>query len=230
MIDALDKKADDLMRTILTVFGAALAVATTRIIQLEVPWLYSAVLGLITLAFGVVIAAAARIPAPLETPMSPRELMAVSDLHMLPSRSQVQSAPAASYHLAFLGAKIMNKWKTTQLKRANRFFLTGLMLLPLSVGGNFWTAKPRRQGLDMKFELRTVSRTSQAGQAAQRLSPPGVSLVKVDSVGTKDLKTVPLGCTCADPMRPPGTGAWPVGRMSGFPAWPAGGPDGGGVG
>ena len=66
MITDIDKKADDLMRTILAVFGAVLAVASTRIIQVESPWSWVGLTGLVVLASGGVIAAVARIPSPLE--------------------------------------------------------------------------------------------------------------------------------------------------------------------
>ena len=86
--------------------------------------------------------------------MSPRELMQVSDLQILPTRSQVQSA-SASYHVALIGAKVLNKWKMIQMRRANRLFLAGLGFFLISFVGNMWTASPRRQGLDVKFELKT---------------------------------------------------------------------------
>ena len=112
----------------------------------------------------------ARIPAELTTPMSSRELMQVSDLSLLPSKSQIQNTAAASYHFAVIGATILNKWKTTQLKRANTFFLAGLLLLSLSLPGNSWTISQFRPGPDVKPQLRTGSSRPSEPFASARLT------------------------------------------------------------
>lgn len=158
MVTDLDKKSDDLMKIILTIFAAVLTLASTKIIQVSgIPALV-AIAGLFFLALSVVLATLLRMPAPLEIPMAPKDLMEVSDLpKILPSKSQVQSAAAASYHVAVIGAMIINEWKTTQLQRANRFFLMGLLVLAFSLLCNRWTSGPVRTGLDLKFELKTSS-------------------------------------------------------------------------
>ncbi len=181
-IGELDKKADDLTRTILTVFGAVLAVASTRIVVVGSPWSILAVSGLLAQAAGIVIAAATRIPAELETPMEPRRLMAVSDLDILPTKSQMQSVAAASYHVAFIGAALLNRWKTIQLRRANRCFLIGLALLLLALLANHLRPQQARRGTVVKFELQTGSLLPGAGRTFQRLSRPDGPLG--GSVGT----------------------------------------------
>jgi hypothetical protein len=171
-IGELDKKADDLTRTILTVFGAVLAVASTRIVQVVSPWSILALFGLLVQAAGIVIAAVTRIPAELETPMETRRLMAVSDLDILPSKSQMQSVAAASYHIAIVGASILNGWKTTQLRRANCCFLAGLALLVLALLANYWAPQQARRGTEVKFELRTGSLPPGTGRPLHYPSRP----------------------------------------------------------
>ena len=158
------------MRTTLAVFGAVLAAVSAHVVQVAFPWIWFAFFGLIFLGLGVAGAAMARIPAELTTPMSPRELVQVSDLSLLPSKSQIQSAAAASYHFAVIGATILNKWKTTQLKRANTFFLAGLLLLSLSLPGNSWTISQFRPGPDVKPQLRTGSSRPSEPFASARLT------------------------------------------------------------
>jgi hypothetical protein len=156
-IGELDKKADDLTRMILTVFGAVLAVASTRLVQVSWPASIPASIGLFAQATGLVIAALARVPAKLETPMEPRRLMKVSDLPLLPTKGQMESVAAATYHVAIVGATLLNEWKSTQLRRANVLFLSGLGLLVLSLSINYLVSPQPRKGAEMKFELRTGS-------------------------------------------------------------------------
>jgi hypothetical protein len=193
MLGELDKKADDLMRTTLAVFGAVLAAVSAHIVQIAQPWIWFAVFGLTALAIGVGLAAVARIPAELTTPMSPKELMQVSDLSMLPSKSQMQSVAAASYHVAVTGATILNRWKTAQLRRANRFFLAGLVLLRLSLPGNSWNLGAFRAGPEVvKPQLRASSEPS-AKPLPQRVCWPGVDRDVVALELSPVLNTVPLG-------------------------------------
>ena len=123
----------------------------------------------------------ARIPAELTTPMSPRELMQVSDLPLLPSKSQMQSVAAASYHFAITGATILNRWKTAQLKRANGFFLAGLVFLGLSLPGNSWTLGSRPPSLEVKPQLRANSQLLERDLRLSGFAGPALAVMWWDS-------------------------------------------------
>ena len=152
MVDELDKKADDLMRTILAVFGALLTLVTLKVISIDSGISVLTVAGLFSQFTGLLIATFSRIPTSLQTPTSPKDLIMVSDGPSHPTKAQLQSAVAASYHLAYLGEQILNKWKSNRLKLANRLFLLGLVLLAIALPVNYWTDRSHRSGGHIKVE------------------------------------------------------------------------------
>jgi hypothetical protein len=214
MLSDLDKKADDLMKTVLAVFAAVLTLISTRLVQVSSPWTFVAMLGLVCHVIGLSIAAMTRIPTEFVTPMSPRKMMKISDLAILPSRSQMESVAASSYHVAITGARILNRWKSNRLMIANGFFLTGVALVGLSLMLNYGFSQPRQDGLGIKFELKLGTRST--CESKSHLSFPRRSEISApcdELVGLNALNAEPLGCTCAVPIRPPGTGACPTGLL-----------------
>jgi hypothetical protein len=160
MLGDLDKKADDLMKTVLAVFAAILTLISTRLVQVSLPWTFIALSGLVCHAISLTIAAVTRIPTEFVTPMSPRKMMKISDLAILPSKSQMESVAASSYHVAITGARILNRWKSNRLMVANAIFIVGLTLVGLALVLNYQFSQPRQDGLGLKFELKLGTRST----------------------------------------------------------------------
>ena len=75
----------------------------------------------------------ARAPHVIETPTTPRDFLEVADLESRPSRHQMESAIAASYHVSIRGIGSLTLWKTRLLNRSTFAFLIGFALLLVSI-------------------------------------------------------------------------------------------------
>jgi hypothetical protein len=129
--DGLDKKADEQLRFMTTVVGAITAAAAGKLVRFEHPWI--AFLSLFPILLALVAALRARAPQVVETPSNPRALLGVADLEPRPARHQVESAIAASYHVAIFGMKSLTTWKARLLNRSSLAFLIGFALLLVSI-------------------------------------------------------------------------------------------------
>jgi hypothetical protein len=129
--DGLDKKADEQLRFMATVVGAITASAAGKLVRFEHPWL--AVISLFPILLALVAAMRARTPQSSATPMSPRDLLKVADLASKPTKHQVESVIAASYHVAIFGMRSLTTWKARLLNRSTMAFLIGFGLLLVSI-------------------------------------------------------------------------------------------------
>lgn len=157
LAEALDKKADDLMRFVVLIVGAIVAAASTRLIRIESSAaLALAILAILAFLASVGIAAIARIPAELSAPMTAQEILAVADSAVLPTKEQIHSVAAASLHVAVIGIDIINKWKSIQIKRATRCFFFGIAFFLLALTpSKFWTSPTTRSGVELRFEFKS---------------------------------------------------------------------------
>jgi hypothetical protein len=123
--DALDKKADDLMRTAVTV--AALLVAAVKAFDVEMSgWMVAAFLCFLA---AVVVSAIARRPGLQATPGEIREVLGFAEDFRISDRFQVEALVAASLHCAVVGMEPAIRWKSDQLRRATVLFVVGVLLL-----------------------------------------------------------------------------------------------------
>jgi len=147
MVNALDRKADDLMK-FAGVIGAAIAtagriagmngiVSGSRLFPLSVA----------SLVVTVLIAARTRRPATMATALDISAAIEIADVSTVPpvvsdppvdpsdwpppTKFQFEAALAASYHAAATGLLVVIDWKASQLRRATFFFCLGMVLLAL---------------------------------------------------------------------------------------------------
>lgn len=129
--EGLDKKADEQLRFMSTIFGAITAAAAAKLITFERPWL--ALASLIPIGLALVTAMRTRTPQSNATPMSTRDLLAVADLKCKPQRYQIESVVAASYHVATFAMETLTTWKARMLVRSALAFLIAFFLLLLAI-------------------------------------------------------------------------------------------------
>lgn len=123
--DALDKKADELMRTAVTI--AALFVAAIKALDVNVTgWTIGAfAMFLLT----IVLAAITRRPTLQATPGSVREVLDFVDDYRIHDRHQIEALVAASLRCAIVGMQPAIRWKSNQISRATALFVGGVLLL-----------------------------------------------------------------------------------------------------
>ena len=129
--DGLDKKADEQVRFMVTIVGAIIAAAAGKLVRFERPSL--AFIGLLPICLALFTAIRVRTPQSSTTPMSPRDLLAVADLESKPTKHQIDSVIAASYHVAIFGMRSLATWKARLLNRSTMVFLIGFVLLRSSI-------------------------------------------------------------------------------------------------
>ena len=123
--DALDKKADDLMKTAVTI--AALLVGAIKALEVGITiWLISAFLAFLGT---IILAAIARRPTLQATPGSVHELMGFVEDFRIHDRYQIEALVAASLRCAIVGTSLSIRWKSNQLSRATVLFVSGVLLL-----------------------------------------------------------------------------------------------------
>lgn len=123
--DALDKKADELMKTAVTI--AALLVGAIKAIDVNVtPWLvgaFPAFLGTI------ILSAITRRPTLQATPGSVHEVVGFVEDFRIRDPHQVEALVAASLRCAVVGTRMSIRWKSNQVSRATVLFVVGVLLL-----------------------------------------------------------------------------------------------------
>lgn len=125
--DALDRKADDLMKISVTV--AALLVAAVRALQVEMT---SGLIGaFLCFLAAVILCAIARRPSLQATPGSTREVLGFVEDFRIRDRFQIEALLAASLHCAAVGIQPQIRWKSDQVSRATGLFIAGIILLLL---------------------------------------------------------------------------------------------------
>lgn len=123
--DALDKKADELMRTAVTI--AALLVAAIKALDVDVTgWVIGASLAFLAT---VILAAITRRPTLQATPGSVREVLDFVDDFRIHDRHQIEALVAASLRCAIVGTQPAIRWKSNQISRATVLFVAGILLL-----------------------------------------------------------------------------------------------------
>lgn len=123
--DALDKKADELMRTAVTI--AALLVGAIKALDVTVtPWLIGAFLAFLGT---IIVSAIARRPTPQATPGSVQEVLRFVEDFRIQDRHQIEALVAASLRCAIVGTQLAIRWKSDQVSRATALFVTGVLLL-----------------------------------------------------------------------------------------------------
>ena len=123
--DMLDKKADELMRTAVTI--AALLVAAIRALDVEVSiWL---VLALVFFLLTTIVAAITRRPTLQATPGSVHEVLGFVDDFRIRDRHQIEALVAASLRCAIVGTQLAIRWKSVQISRATVMFVIGVVLV-----------------------------------------------------------------------------------------------------
>lgn len=123
--DALDKKADALMRTAVTI--AALLVGAVKALDVSVTgWMIGAFLLFLAT---IVISAITRRPTLHATPGSVHEVLGFVDDFRIHDRHQIEALVAASLRCAIVGTQLAIRWKSKQISRATALFVTGVLLL-----------------------------------------------------------------------------------------------------
>lgn len=123
--DALDKKADELMRTAATI--AALLVAAIKALDVNVTGWMIAAFALFLLT--IILAAITRRPTLQATPGSVREVLDFVDDFRIHDRHQIEALVAASLRCAIVGTQPAIKWKSNQISRATALFVLAVLLL-----------------------------------------------------------------------------------------------------
>ena len=129
--DALDKKADDQLRYMWTLSAGLIAAWGAKWVVFERPCF--AFIGLILASLALVTAFVSKRPVGNTTPMNPRGVLAVADHKSRPSKPQLESVIAASYHVAIVGMKILTKWKAGSLNLSFWLFVAASLFLLLAI-------------------------------------------------------------------------------------------------
>lgn len=123
--DALDKKADDLMKTAVTI--AALLVGAIKALEVNVtPWLIGAFLAFLGT---IILSAISRRPTLQATPGSVHEVLGFVEDFRIQDRHQIVALVAASLRCAIVGTRMSIRWKSNQVSRATVLFVIGVLLL-----------------------------------------------------------------------------------------------------
>ena len=130
--ETLDKKADDWARFATTITGAIVTASSSKLITIRNTPLFVAALLIILVS--VAAAVRARAPIAIITPMTARDLLKVADLPEAPSKGQIESVAAVSYHLAVEGIKSINVWKSQLINISTFIFGVGFVLLLAALG------------------------------------------------------------------------------------------------
>jgi hypothetical protein len=131
--EGLDKKADEQVRFMITIVGAVTAAAAAKLFKVEGIRPIPASVALACICLAIYAAIRARTPQSNATPMSPRDLLKVTDLASKPTLEQIESVIAASHHVAILGMRSLTTWKARLLNRSALAFAIGFALLLYSL-------------------------------------------------------------------------------------------------
>ena len=122
--DAIDKKADDLMKSAVTI--AALLVGAIKALGVDVTgWLICSFLAFLST---IILAAIARRPTLQATPGSVHEILGFVEDFRIRDRHQIEALVAASLRCAIVGTQLSIQWKSDQVSRATVLFVIGVLL------------------------------------------------------------------------------------------------------
>jgi hypothetical protein len=138
--EAIERKADDLMRTANTI-GAALVAALKLIGVTSSPSAGLTARGTFLALFvlcqvlAVVVSASTKSSAVRVTPLSVEGLLRIADREGAEHpEGDVKAVTAASIHATIVGESILVSWRARQLRRATVLFCVGLVqLFPLAL-------------------------------------------------------------------------------------------------
>ena len=129
--DTADKKTDELIRFMAGFVGAVTTLVATKLVKFEHPWF--TILSLLPIAIAFLAAIRARSPINTIGSMSPRSLLEVADYHAQPTKHEIESTIAVSYHVTIVGMNEIIQWKSRLNRLALTCFLAGVAIFLLAL-------------------------------------------------------------------------------------------------